>query len=245
MGPVKRALQTAFSDFLRYQTMLCRYDRQALKPTDVFAVHGFPVPRVSCEPALLGTRGVGSGGFRHALAKYERAKAWCREPYETVPGGSRNRHVSTAPETLTPVLVDDTAQLPEHGAALLRRAALTFEDLVANSLDLVLTDPPYYANVQYAELMDFCYAWMRRLAPDTPFFDVARTKTEQDAVGSADGVNVSLVEFTSRLAEVYCAAASALKPGGAFIFTYHHNELAADAPLVVACLDAGLTPTRL
>jgi len=244
-SPVKRALQTAFSDFLRYQTMLCRYDRQALKPTDVFAVHGFPVPRVSCEPALLGTRGVGSGGFRHALAKYQRAKAWCREPYESVPRGSRHRHVRTAPETLTPALVDDVANLPEHGAALLRRASLTVEDLVANSLDMVLTDPPYYANVQYAELMDFCYAWLRRLAPDTPFFDVAKTKTDQDAVGSADGVNVSLVEFTSRLSEVYCAAAYALKPGAAFIFTYHHNELAAYAPLVVACFDAGLTPTRL
>ncbi len=244
-GPVKRALQTAFSDFLRYQTMLCRYDRQALKPTDVFAVHGFPVPRVSCEPALLGMRGTGSGGFRHALAKYERAKAWCRNPYETVHDGARRRHVSTAPETLTPTLVDDPAELPEHGAALLRRASLAVEDLVAESLDMVLTDPPYYANVQYAELMDFCYAWLRRLAPDTPFFDVPNTKTEQDAVGSTGAQQVSLIEFTSRLSEVYCAATAALKPGGAFVFTYHHNELAVYAPLVVACLDAGLTPTRL
>jgi adenine-specific DNA methylase len=53
------------------------------------------------------------------------------------------------------------------------------------------------------------------------------------------------VEFTSRLSEVFCASATALKPGGAFIFTYHHNDLEAYAPLVVACLDAGLEPTRL
>jgi putative DNA methylase len=244
-GPVKRALQTAFSDFLRYQTMLCRYDRQALKPTDVFAVHGFPVPRVCCEPALIGTRGVGSGGYRHALAKYERAKAWCREPYETVLDGGRLRHVDTSPEKLTPRLVEDTSALPERGAACLRRASLRPGELAANSVDLVLSDPPYYANVQYAELMDFCYAWLRRLTPDTPYFDVPSAKTEQDAVGSANGVNVSLIEFTSRLSEVFCAATTPLKAGGAFIFTYHHNELSAYAPLVVACLDAGLTPTRL
>lgn len=121
-GPVKRALQTAFSDFLRYQTMLCRYDRQALKPTDVFAVHGFPVPRLSCEPALLGERGVGSGGYRHALAKYERAKQWCRQPYETVVDAGRLRRVDMAPEKLAPVLVSDAAVLPDHGAAYLRRA---------------------------------------------------------------------------------------------------------------------------
>jgi adenine-specific DNA methylase len=244
-GPVKRALQTAFSDFLRYQTMLCRYDRQALKPTDVFAVHGFPVPRVSCEPALLGKRGVGSGGYRHALAKYELAKRWCRHPYETVFDGERLRRADTTPEKLAPALVDDAAVLPDQGAACLRRGSLSAGELAAESVDIVLTDPPYYANVQYAELMDFCYAWLRKLAPDTPFFDVPSAKTDQDAVGSVgDGV-VGLIEFTDRLSEVFCASATALKPGGAFIFTYHHNDLEAYAPLVVACLDAGLEPTRL
>lgn len=244
-GPVKRALQTAFSDFLRYQTMLCRYDRQALKPTDVFAVHGFPVPRVCCEPTLLGVRGVGSGGYRHALAKYERAKQWCREPYETVHAGGRRWHIDTSPEKLAPALVKTVQELPEQGAALLRRASLGPGELPPGLVDMVLTDPPYYANVQYAKLMDFCYVWLRRLAPDTQFFDVPSAKTEQDAVGSAKGTDVSLVEFTSRLSEVFCAAASALKPGCAFIFTYHHNELSVYAPLVVACLDAGLQPTRL
>ena len=60
----------------------------------------------------------------------------------------------------------------------------------------MLTDPPYYANVQYAELMDFCYAWLRRLAPNTSFFDVPTAKTDQDAVGSPSGGDVGLVEFT-------------------------------------------------
>jgi len=54
-----------------------------------------------------------------------------------------------------------------------------------------------------------------------------------------------LPEFAERLSEVFTASASALKPGGAFCFTYHHNELDAYAPLVVACLDAGLVPTAL
>jgi hypothetical protein len=242
-GPVRRALQTCFSDGLRYQNMLCRYDRQALKPTDVFAVHGFPVPRVSCEPHLLGVRGVGSGGFRHMLAKYERAKRWCEHPYETVHDGERLRRIPTPPERLAPQLIDRAAQLSDSGRALLVRGSLGAGELPADSVDLVLTDPPYYANVQYAELMEFCYAWLRRLAPETPYFDVAHAKTEQDAVGELG--HIGILEFAARLSEVYVAAAAALKPGGAFAFTYHHNELEAYAPLVVACLDAGLTPTAL
>ena len=58
----------------------------------------------------------------------------------------------------------------------------------------------------------------------------------------ADPGGVDLVEFTRRLSEVFVASAQALKPGGAFIFAYHHNDLDATAPLVVACLDAGRRP---
>lgn len=244
-GAVKRALQTAFSDLLRYQTMLCRYDRQALKPTDVFAVHGFPVPRVACEPHAIGTRGIGSGGFRHIVAKYERAKRWCRSPDEAMHDGKKLQRVPTEPERLAARFVHEASELGDCGDALLRRSSLRLGELPEDSVDLVLTDPPYYANVQYAELMDFCFAWLRRLAPDTPYFDVMAAKTEQDAVGAASLGGVDLVEFTRRLSEVFRASGKALKPGGAFIFTYHHNDLEAYAPVVVACLDARLTPTRL
>ena len=70
-------------------------------------------------------------------------------------------------------------------------------------------------------------------------------KTEQDAVGSAGQIGVDLAEFTVRLSKVFAAAAEALKPGAALVFTYHHNDLEAYAPRAVACLDAGLVPTRV
>ena len=34
------------------------------------------------------------------------------------------------------------------------------------SVDLVCMDPPYYNNVQYAELSDFFYVWQRRTLRD-------------------------------------------------------------------------------
>src|SRR5207244_11576335 len=39
--PLRHALATNLSDLLRYQNMLCRYDRMALKSLDIFSVHGF------------------------------------------------------------------------------------------------------------------------------------------------------------------------------------------------------------
>jgi hypothetical protein len=241
-GPVKRALQTMFSDFLRYQNMLCRYDRQGLKPSDIFSMHGFPVPRVASEVALIGTAKVGSGGFRHALAKYVRAKRWCRAPYEKTDQGKNRR---TIPETIASKLVRSPSRLGLSRGAYLKRGSLQLDELEEASVDLVLTDPPYFANVQYGELMDFCYVWLRRLAPKTSFFTRASTKTLDDAVGSGREDPVDIVEFTSRLSTVFEAAAKALKSGAPFCFTYHHNDLDAYAPLVVACLNAGLVPTAV
>ena len=65
---IRHALATNLSDLLRYQNMLCRYDRRALKSLDIFSVHGFPVGLVQCESNLLGILNrngsrVGSGGL--------------------------------------------------------------------------------------------------------------------------------------------------------------------------------------
>src|SRR5690349_20540801 len=98
-GRVRNALATNLSDLLRYQIMLCRYDRAVLKSLDVFSVHGFPVGLVQCESNLLGISGetsepdlfgeagpasgyVGSGGWANIIEKYTKAKTYCGRPFE-------------------------------------------------------------------------------------------------------------------------------------------------------------------
>jgi adenine-specific DNA methylase len=116
-----------------------------------------------------------------------------------------------------------------------RCGSIVDDPLPAGSVALVMTDPPYFANVQYAQLADFHHVWLKRLDPSHP--DSASTVTDGDAVGSNI---VGMDEFARRLSAVYLAAGRALCDGGAFCFTYHHNDLAAYAPIVMACLDAGL-----
>src|SRR5438093_5362296 len=94
LGRIRRALATNFSDLLRYQNMLCRYDTMALKSLDIFSIHGFPVGLVQCESNLLGiTNGdranVGSWGWSNMMAKYRKAKLYCKEPFEFKQAGSR------------------------------------------------------------------------------------------------------------------------------------------------------------
>ena len=238
----RHALLTVFSDFLRYQNMLCRYDTYALKCQDIFSIHGFPVGLVQCENNLLGIPRVGSGAFRHFVEKYVRAKEYCRAPFETLNGRSARKKVHVRGETIEARF---TARFPQGGAreACLHAAPATTTKLPPNSLDGVFTDPPYFANVQYAELMDFCFAWLRLgLRKEHPEFRRKTTRSASELTGNVT-LGRGLGHFTKGLSEIFRHYASALKPEAPFVFTYHHNDPMAYSPLVVAILDAGLDCT--
>lgn len=239
---VRHALLTVFSDFLRYQNMLCRYDTYALKCQDIFSVHGFPVGLIQCENNLLGIPKVGSGSFRHFVEKYARAKRYCEAPFETHHIGGRKEVVPIQGERIAAELVDN---FPSRGRrqAHLMAAPATEMPLPPDSLDGVFTDPPYFDNVQYAELMDFCYAWLRvGLADDHEDFSGASTRNPMELTGNVT-LGRGLEHFTAGLSAVFAHYAAALKQGAPFVFTYHHNEPSAYRPLIVSILDAGLDCT--
>lgn len=241
---VRHALLTVFSDILRYQNMLCRYDTYALKCQDIFAVHGFPVGLNQCEANLLGIPGVGAGGFRHFVEKYRRAKAWCREPFEKRREGNKNVPVPISGES---VEAQPVSEMPAgtRRQAFLSRSPAAEVPVRPGSLDGVFTDPPYFDNVQYAELMDFCYVWLRQgLADDFHEFRPATTQSGRDLTGNRT-LGRGLEHFTQGLSEIFSHYGRALKPAAPFVFTYHHNKIEAYAPLVVAMLDAQLACTAV
>lgn len=239
----RHALLTIFSDFLRYQNMLCRYDTYALKCQDIFSVHGFPVGLVQCEDNLLGIPRVGSGSFRHFIAKYLRAKNYCLAPFETRRNGKKKKEiVPISSETVTAEFVDSLPH--ENGRqAYLKATSARLLTLLPGTLDGVFTDPPYFSNVQYAELMDFCYSWLRLgLSDEFDQFRGTTTQSTEDLTGNVT-LGRGLEHFTEGLSIVFCHFASALKKGAPFVFTYHHNDPGAYVPLVVAILDARMDCT--
>lgn len=235
------ALATVFSDFLRYQNLLCRYDTYALKCQDIFAVHGFPVALLACENSLLGIPKVGSGSFVHFVAKYVKAKEYAKHPYETSYVGKRKNVVPISGESIEAPLVGSE---PTSGTQGVWLAAAPSQKLALRpeSLDGVFTDPPYFDMVQYAELMDFCYVWLRKFMGGRAEFAPETTRTDDELTGNTTRLR-GMQEFAAGLSEVFCQMSMALKPGAPLVFTYHHNDSEAYVPLIVAILDAGLTCT--
>jgi len=238
---VKHALATNFSDLLRYQNMLCRYDTWALKSLDVFSVHGFPAGLIQCESNLLGiTNGngmnVGSGGWTNVIAKYAKAKRYCDEPFEVRREKSRKVVVPIEDEW-----IGERSNGRRPRSVQIHCLDATQADLAPGSLDAVFTDPPYFGNVQYGELMDFCYVWLRRLVGDqTEGFSRPSTRSPDELTGNK-AQKRDLAHFAEGLGRVYGRMAQALKPGAPLAFTYHHNKAEAYHAAGVAILDAGLT----
>lgn len=246
---VRNALATNLSDLLRYQNMLCRYDPMALKSLDVFSVHGFPVGLIACESNLLGIPNgpsggnVGSGGWSNIVEKYARAKAYCAAPFEYRHDGRRKVRVDFPGEWI--------GDRPNgRSGSRDRLVNLVCADAGTHGLgpgpfDAVLTDPPYFGNVQYAELMDFCYVWLRKLANGVEasgIFEEESTRNVNELTGNFN-MGRDLAHFTEGLSLVFQKTTESLRPGSPLAFTFHHNDMRAYLPVAVALLDAGLACT--
>jgi putative DNA methylase len=237
---VRHALATNLSDLLRYQNMLCRYDTMALKSLDIFSVHGFPVGLVQCESNLLGITSangasVGSGGWSNIIEKYTRAKRFCEKPFEVRPNGRK---------TLVQIQGEWIGELfngARPRSVSIRCRSATKIQVKPESLDAVFTDPPYFGNVQYGELMDFCYVWLRRLVGvEAEGFDRESTRSPDELTGNFTNAR-DLNHFTDGLSAVFRIMAEGLKSGAPLAFTFHHNRLDSYQAVGVSILDAGLT----
>jgi hypothetical protein len=196
---------------------------------------------VQCESNLLGIvnetgTNVGSGGWTNIVDKYAKAKLYCDAPFEIQHQDGRKLKIPIKGEW-----IGEKRQNSRSRHVSIRCASSADVKLAPASLDAVFTDPPYFGNVQYAELMDFCFAWLRKLVGTNHegFSQTSTRNVDELTVNVTEGRG--LAHFTEGMARVYSTMAKALKPGAPLAFTYHHNKLEAYHAIGIAILDAGLT----
>ncbi|MFN3763754.1 MAG: hypothetical protein ACK4WK_11225, partial [Anaerolineae bacterium] len=111
--------------------------------------------------------------------------------------------------------------------------------LPSGSVDAVITDPPYYGNVQYAELSDFFYVWLRQALKDEypeftpPEVPKAREIVVNEKAGKDDEF------FRQGLLRAFRECHRVLKDDGPLVFTFHHESPRAWGAVLEAVLEAG------
>ena len=99
--------------------------------------------------------------------------------------------------------------------------------LLNESYDLVITDPPFGNLLQYAELSDFFYVWLRLLLKDfyPSLFSSEHTPKALEVVSNLAREPEKPDKFYQRLlTQCWKEANRILKPGGILAFTFHHSE---------------------
>lgn len=115
-----------------------------------------------------------------------------------------------------------------------------------DSIHVVVTDPPYFDAVAYADLSDYFYVWLKRAIgetlPDT-FATPLTLKTDEATAlkhrhdGDEQGANA---HFGRKLTEAFREAYRALQPNGVVTVMFAHQETKAWSALIRALFDAGL-----
>lgn len=124
---------------------------------------------------------------------------------------------------------------------------LFYED---ETFDAVITDPPYYSSIFYADLSAFFYVWLKRIVGDLypEHFALTTPPKRREAVAQKSehgGDAEKAKEHYERLMRNSLAEARrVLKPGAPLVCVYAHRTTEGWATLIRALVGAGMTITE-
>lgn len=230
---VRDALLLLFSGVLEFNTMFASYKGEGTGAVrHMFAHHILKPERTPIEANIWGTS-KSSGSFSNLFrSRLLRAVEYHLQPTEVNGASSAKAIVCSKPfaEKIKLELPANTSFLPQ--AIYLSCGNSSCSNLLDQSIDLVVTDPPFFDNVHYSELADFFYAW-QQLVP-RGFIHTESSTRSQAEVQDADPET-----FANKLQDVFQECCRVLKNEGLLVFTYHHSHGEGWTSVATALLRAG------
>ena len=190
-----------------------------------------PRLRLGCRTDRQGHPGTGGarrpGIIRHRPASRPLQRQW-RSP--------GTRHDSQRPSTVT----------------ITCKSADNLDHLDDASIDAIVMDPPWEANVMYAELSDFFYVWLKRTAGHVfpELFRSQLTDKDNEAVANVarfkgqKGAGARATrDYQERMAAIFAECHRVLKPDGIMTLMFTHKAAGAWDALTTGLMKAGFMIT--
>ena len=231
---VRELLVIIFSDTLQYHNFLCEYNRVANKLRELFRMHAYHTTFNPVENNVWGSS-FGLGIFHHMAEKIIQSKNYNNNPFEKYINSGKTL------ERLSKIkIIGKICDLfNSDGNIQLSCGDSSYLPIPDNSVDAVITDPPYYGNVMYSELSEFYYSWLRlALKNKYEYFHSEHIPNSAEVIVNREQQKDEK-DFIEGLTAVFKEACRKLKNGGIMVFTFHHQEEKAWGAVLQSVLNSG------
>jgi putative DNA methylase len=226
-----------FSGALEFNNMFASYKGEGTGAVrHMFSHHILKPERMPLEANLWGTP-KSSGSFSTMFeTRILRALDYAENPFElklTGGGPATTQKVFGCADPIGYECADNFAKFQRGKRVYLSCGDSSATDLTADSVDVVLTDPPFFDNVHYSQLADFFHVWQRHILGEGGCRARVTTRETGEVQHSEGDV------FRARLSAVWAECHRVLKDDGLLAFTYHHSRAEGWRCILQALMDAG------
>jgi|CZKI01.1.fsa_nt_gi putative DNA methylase len=211
-NPCRELLLLAFSGAIERNNLFCRYfnDRNTIQGS--FDRHDYAPKIDPAENCVWGPAEI-RGSFHNMLGRVREGLAFRAHVYD--------RDIDRLGEKDS--LIFSSEIIPTGRETILNGDSRQIIPQIEGLVDAVITDPPYAGNVNYSELYDFFYVWLRLVLKDCyPSFLPEYTPKITEIVENKSR-GLSNDDFRLGLKTVFDRASTKLKDDGLMVFTYHHS----------------------
>lgn len=220
---IKEQFLCLFSSTLEFNNMFCSYKGEgtgAVRP--IFSNHILKPERMPLENSVWGynlSSGCFSSLFQSRLLK---AKQYLDYPFDIRIDRKNGKSIKVlASHVLCPNICSNWNEFTSQKQPVLilngDSAKLPIPDA---SVDLVVTDPPYFDFIHYSELSDFFYAWLSPILKDK--YEYFKTDT---SIRKNEVQQVKADSFSALLGNVFSEMKRILKTKGKLAFSFHHSKI--------------------
>jgi adenine-specific DNA methylase len=231
---------SAFQQYLRNQNTMCFWDisRDCMAPS--LSNANFHPKALPVENAVFSD--LGRGNWASGVSNLLSAIDWTREPWEVVSNAAL-LHARPSLDGLTSGRSEKCSPAdPVCGGRVQQGSATDLAGVPSESIDLVLSDPPFGGNLHYSELSDFFYVWLRLVLKGRypEIFEPEYVPKSLEIVeNKARNPDDAPAFYQRLLTAAWAEGHRILKPGGILAFTFHHSEDEPWVAVLESLFDAG------
>ena len=234
-------LQLAFSGMLEMNNMFCRYQANAYKICNIFFNHAYVPIAMPVENNVWGTK-LGTGTFIKTIEKIVRGKKFCSNIYDIstiIQNGKIKVEKNFSNETVECSPVNSMKDLSINKPFLRCGDSRDLSFIPNGTVDMVLTDPPFGANVMYSELIDFFHVWNYKstIGKELGFITPLSPKNKEIVVNETR--NLTQENYKNGLQQVFSECYRVIKNNGLMIFSFHDKSFESWKSLLEGLNNAG------